>query len=395
MLIVALARFLLTMSLARQLPKADVGVFNLIISLSFLLSVFGLMGQHLSIVRFFSSNTLSTYNWKYYLTKLYLLGSLLSLVGNVIASFIYHLDIRILLACFILTSCVIIQEYCAAIFRSIHKYYVSLLIGQALPVFFIFLLYFLLHTSSITFNLVILLYTIIALLYSVISVYFTLSSLPSGNKEIPSEVKKQGYLLFGVGITFVLFNQADVMLVAGMISMESLAIYTVTLSIMRLYDFGSMALNHVLVPKIKNLSSRELKQILFYVIIFGSSITFMYILLGNKSVELLYRGKYNAGAFLIPVFCIVGIMKLLYAIPSSLIAATASEAVLKKFLYINIAAVVINYLTNIYLISVNGLIGAAIGAAISWFIRICGAFILSYYFMKPINNHNELSETAA
>jgi len=348
-----------------------------------MLSVFGLMGQHLSIVRFFSTNSLVEYNWKPYLVKLFFTGSVIALAGNIIAGIIYNFDVSMLIASFVLTSCTVIQEYCAAIFRAQQKYYLSLIIGQLLPVIFILILSLILLTSVFSFKLLILFYVLSALLYSIFSTYITFLLLPEGHQDIPKEVKRQGYLLFGVGITFVLFNQADVMLVAGLIDMQSLAIYTVILSVMRFYDFGSMALNHVLVPKMKSLTGEQLKQAFYNVLLFGLTITIIYLVLGKRAVEVMYKGQYNSGSLLIPIFCLAGIFKLLYAIPSALIAAIGSESVLKVFLYINIVAVVINYSTNIYLISIKGIIGAGIGAAIAWLIRTIGAFILSHYLIEP------------
>src|SRR5512143_4205790 len=112
---VAVTRFLITLFIARHWPKGDVGFFSLVISLSFLLSVFGLMGQNLGIVRLFSTNELDGYDWKGYLLKLCLAGSAIAMAGSIVASLVYRLGPMFLISCFVLTSCVIVQEYCASI----------------------------------------------------------------------------------------------------------------------------------------------------------------------------------------------------------------------------------------------------------------------------------------
>jgi len=377
MLAVACARFCITLTMARHLPKADVGLFNLVISLSFLLSAFGLMGQHLGLVRFFSSHPLGEYAWKGFLARVFGAGLLLALAGSLVAGAIYRFDAVTALACFILTACIMVQEYCASIFRAQQRYYLSLVLGQLLPVLFLGLLFILFFVAALSLKTILLLYTAVSLLFSLASVRLTLSLLPSGAKELPREAKRQGYLLFGIAITFVLFNQADIMLVAGLISLESLAVYTVILSIMKLYDFGSMALNHVLVPRIGKMPGRQLRKVFAAALGFALFSTALYLLVGNSAVEVLYKGEYDAGAMLIPIFCLAGILKLVYTVPSSLIAAVSTEVVMKRFLYLNLVALLLNYLTNIYLISALGLAGAALGASLAWLFRVLGAMVLS------------------
>lgn len=377
MVIVAITRFFITFFIARHWPKGDVGCFNLIISLSFLLSVFGLMGQNLGIVRFFSTKELKEYSWKKYMTDLCLKGIAIAFVGSVVATLVYKFGIIFLVSCFIITSCVLVQEYCSAFFRARQRYYISLIVGQFMPVVFMIALLAFAISKFPPLNVILLIYMSFGVIYTVICVYFTFSVLPSGAAVIPSDVKKKGYLLFGLGVTFILVNHADVMLVAGLVNVEALATYTVTLSIMRLYDFGGMSLNHVLLPKIKTMPGSRLKQMWVYIILVGFAITTFYFMFGKEAVQFLYKGKYNEGLVLIPFFCVVGFLKLMYILPSSFIAAVSSEIILKRFLYVNIVAVILNYTTNIYLISHIGIEGAALGAAVAWFMRVLGAYFLT------------------
>jgi len=374
---VAASRFLITLTIARHWSKTDVGLFSLIISLTFLVSAFALLGQNLGIIRFFSKQNIVEYNWKKYLIQSFAKGTIISLLGSIIAGYIFRFNTTVIIICAVITTCILVQEYCSSIFRANHKYYVSIIIGQFLPVVFLCILFFHIMVGVASLQGMLIWYVLVSFVYTVICMRYTFMVFSSGDKILPSSMIKQGYILFGVAITFVLFNQADVMLVAGLMNVESLAVYAVIMSIMKVYDFAGMALNHVLLPKIHSLSSKQIMKMTIGIVLTGLAVSIAYLCYGKELIQILYKGKYDNGVFLLPVFCMAGMLKLVYTVPSSFISAVSSEQIMKAFMYVNIVAVVINYASNVYLIYHYGILGAALGAVVAWAIRVGGAYALT------------------
>ena len=170
----------------------------------------------------------------------------------------------------------------------------------------------------------------------------------------------------------------DKLFIAKLVSIEAIAVYFTTFTLLRIYELAYQAVEYILLPHSNKLKSIKLKRIISYIIILSTAITVFYLIAGEYLLDVLFDGKYNSGKILIPVFCGIGIFRLLYIIPSSIISGRLKEFCLKQLFFSNSFLVIVNIVLAYIFILKYGLLGAAAATLITWILRSLAAYLILY-----------------
>jgi len=110
----------------------------------------------------------------------------------------------------------------------------------------------------------------------------------------------------------------------------------------------------------------------------------LYLFLGDDAVRLLYGGRYDQGIYLIAPFMLSGVIKLFYAVPSSIIGGRLPREALREFLWFSVGAIAFNVAIEIVLIRAMGLMGAALATAAAWATRYAGASLIVWRYRSSL-----------
>ena len=95
-----------------------------------------------------------------------------------------------------------------------------------------------------------------------------------------------------------------------------------------------------------------------------------YLLLGPWLLALLFEGRYDEMAALIPILCLAGVAKALYSVPSSLLGGRLARAALREFSIWNVVLLAVAIGVSAYLGLRFGALGVAWGTVIAWVGRL-------------------------
>ena len=374
---IALLQILGTIILARNLTKDEMGLFRIILTIVDLGSLSCLAGMDHAFVRFFSSPGVSfkEYNWKSFLKKLSGLSLLILILGTLVIEGFFHLKPFVVAGTVAAIAMLAVVQMLAACSRAQQKYELAITFSRLHFVVFFIILLFLQHGGKLTFHNVILGF-LIAVLAALVAVATTWGSRAlSGKIPIPVSVVKNGFYYFGIGFSTLLLLQFNYLLIGKMLSYRALAVYSVTASVMRLFEFIQDATYYILAPHL-NKSMRLPAQKIF-VRLFGVGLlaALFYVFFGQALIHFLLKGRYDEGFYLLPFFIITGVLRILYVVPVSLIGGRSSEATLRNQFRIIIVAVILNIGLSYAFIRLWGLAGAA-GASIIIWALLLGATII-------------------
>ncbi len=374
-----------TIIIGRNLDKTDMGLYRLLLNIAELASLVSLLGIDQSFVRFFSSpkTSFTEYDWKRFLKKFFFISFTITMVINIIACRIYQINTLGFLFTTITAVMVTLIFIFSSLLRAMQKYELAIFFNRMnFILFFIFLLAIFITKNISLINLIIL-YALATILANLSIIYYSLKKIPCGKNPIPLSIIKNGAYYFLSGVSIILMPQAGPFIIAKALSLKDLAIYTVTLSIMRIFEFIQDSCFHVLAPYLNARKINSTKKIFSFLIFMALITGFFYTLFGKIILNFLFSGTYNGGFKLIPIFILIGITRILYTFPASIIGGRSSESALKKQAIGMAIVSVLNIILGLILIPKWGLEGAAFANLISWLLLfIMTLFITKRYFLN-------------
>ncbi len=355
--------------LARELSKDEFGLFSLLMTVVLFVNPLTLLGQHHAFVRFMSDKACADYAWKTWFFKKLLLILGLSVFMILIVYPIYNFTNISLLFLILATFSSALTDLYAAIYRAQGRYEVSMWVFQLLSLILPVAALLLLVTKIFTFNNILIVFAL--LYFATPSIIIALSNRRSfsGEQTLPQEVWRDGLFLWGMDLSFLIIAFIDRLLIPKLLTYDALGEYFAIFTLMRGFDLLQRAIEFVLFPHVKRSGKLNLTRNSLAILGFGLLLSAIYIAGGDFFVSLLFKGKYSNSAYLIPYFCILGSIRLLHAIPYSIIGGSMRQKRLKQMLYLNIATVSLAFVLNFILIQKDGLRGAVIASIILWTIK--------------------------
>lgn len=367
--------------LARELPKQDYGLFNLLLTIIAFTYPIALFGQQNAFVRFFSKNELSQYNWIKIVRSIIIASCVTILVALVIFTRIYE-ELKSLELGFLFVAILgsVIGDLYTSLTRAKGEYEKSIFLQRSIRIVFPPVLLVLYWLQQLNLKTVLISFGIFYCFYSLYIIFDSHRSIPAGSQLYPKSAYQDGFLFLGTDISLLVIISIDKFLIAKLTTLEDLAIYFAAFSITRLYELALQAIEYVLMPYSNKMKQIRLTKLLIPIVIMVVLITLFYYLMGPFLMQVLYKGKYNAGISLIPFFCAVGIVHMFYSIPASIIGGRFQQKALKFLLYSNSSLIVVNFLLGILLIQLYGLKGAILATFTVWLLRTVVAFGLLHKF---------------
>lgn len=382
---IALLQISGTIILARSLSKPEFGIYKLVLTIVELGSFIALIGMDASLVRFFSSPAISfkEYNWKAFFKKFYLISLLLIFIITGIFAVIYRFSPFVNVCIVILLCMVTSVSILSSLFRAQKRYTVSIFFARQHFLIFFPLLLMLYLFKNISIINILLCYIIASTLSNIIVIWCCLKNIPSGNMLIPASVLKNGFYFFGIGVFFMLTLKAGYLLIGKMLSYKDLAVYAIIGSTMRLFEFEQDASYYVLTPHLNTKKYISFRKIFLSLLIVGAGTVLIYILFGKTIVHYFFRGLYDEGFHLIPLFVSMGFVRLLDTLPASIISGRGSENILRRYFYSAMVFSIINIGLSYVFIHKWGLKGAAMASAITWCVLfIAGSLLTKRYYVN-------------
>jgi O-antigen/teichoic acid export membrane protein len=362
--------------LARSLTKAEVGVVSLLLGAASLLSTFSLLGQDASTVRFLSRVGAAGYDAASHVKRVLLLVVPLGVVVAVGGAKFYSLGGVVLIAAIILVVSENVITVLTSIMRAAHRYELAV-IGTRLPLLalgVVLLVLYGVHAVSLNATVAI---AIAAFAATALALIARLPHfVPRGSEPVPLTVMREGPIFFGLSISFTVMVTIDQLIVGKMMRYDDLAVYATIFAVMKAFDFLFQATAYVLMPRVNAMRTISLSRLNLSMAAAAVALGAVYLAFGSDVVHLLYGGRYDQGAYLIVPFVVAGILKLFYALPTSIIGGRLPMKALRQFLWFNLAGMVLNVGLDIVLIRELGLLGAAVATAIAWAVRLAGGYLV-------------------
>lgn len=391
--IVAAIRAIYVIALGRILPKQSMGLVSFFISSADFVCGIALLGQHTALTRFFSNNSPGDYNWKRWLKNLLTINSVIIIISGFVIYKFYHILFSYS-ALFILTvfSLVTISIY-AGLLRSQIAVEKAILF-KSLPniIFAALLVLGMIFLRFTTAGSAIIYYTVSAIISACYIFKHSSVNIKHGSLPIPKSAYIDGAILFVSSMSMYVLTTSDRLFIAKMLSFEELAIYSVTFSIMIIYNLGAETLWFVMMPYFAKAKSIDFRKIYAYLFMIACAVSLFYMLFADKILAILFKDKYNDGIFLVPYFMVIGIIRLFNQIPSSLIAGRLKQRYLKVFLFITIVTFIFNFILNYYFISLWKLRGAAMASIVCWSVYFIGGMAIVIKGLRSENNISKIEQ---
>jgi len=391
----ALLQVLTQTVLARGLPKPEVGLISLIIGALPLVSTLSLLGQDSSIVRHLSRDSSSRYELTAHARRVVLivttLGALLAVIGG-----IYYALAGIALATMIvLVASLNVVTVVTAFQRAAHRYE-SAIFGTRLPVIAAAIALTVAYgTGRLTQGTAL---WILLLSYAV-SALVLLARRPfpggvhsGGAEPVPGRFFREGFLFLGLSVSLSVMVSMDRLVITKLMTLADVAVYSTIFSITKGFDFLFYAIGYVLMPVLSRVERVDLRRPTLAIAGLAVLATIGYLTLGDDVVHLLFKGRYDAGSYLIPAFVLSGVLKLFYSIPSSFIGGRAPIRAVRQFMLVNLATMFLNVTLDIVLILRMGLLGAAVATAVAWGLRLLGGLIIMHIHKDGANDSTRKEE---
>ena len=378
--------FLTSVFLGRELTFDAFGKVKFFNTIVLCCTPFLLLGQDSTLVRVLSGKNIYQYNWKMFLQKfsvIIVLGCCV-LVFSIVYLFNFHAAFIPLL---IMIPCVAFTGLGGSILRAQEKFEMSafLIRGQS-SVLIVLLVLVSFLGQSMTFQKVFYLYAFVGVLL-LSYLLIALKEVPSNGTDEISFIKMQdGFWLFLVGFSCTGMQYTNNFFIVKMLSFSSLAKYSAIITLTQGFELFTSAIWFVLMPKFaKELKRKTLVQCTIGVCVLAITITLLYVIFGKWFLDLIFSGKYNSAFFVMKYFLIIGFIKLLYVIPSSIIGGQLPKKFLKLFFIAGLACLLLNVIGVYVYIPKFGLLGAVWVVIIAWLLRLISSVFIVFRYFKEKN----------
>ncbi len=376
--------FLKNILLARELNKEDFGLFNLIMTIAGLIYPLALFGQQNTIVRVFSKRRPEDYNWKSYFHKLLLGASIAALIGGIASTYFYKLTALNFIFLLVVIGNSMIADLYTYIFRATGQYETSIILHRSIRVAFPIILLLLILLDKSELNTILYFFGALHLIHSFAVMLYTNKRVGLGTKKLTKNDYKEGLILICSDITMLVIISVDKLFLAKLTNLERVAEYFAIFSLMRIFEIVQHAIDFVLIPHSNKVVEVNVKGIFFKVLGIGLVISLFYLILAKPIIHFLYSGKYDSGIQLVPYFCLVGLLQLLYVVPASIIRGRLEQKALKTLTAYDLTLLFASILLTYVFITLWDIIGALIATSLIWLMRLCLTYLVLLKYYQPI-----------
>jgi len=376
----------------RALSANDYGQISFIRQTIVFAITFTFLGIDSALVRIISEKDLPQYQWRKFAKQIFLIFIVASIFIALIIKLIYSLQWTVTFI--IMFSCAAGSGalFFSALLRANSNFFKAQLSTQfwkiilgmcalALQIF---------HKTNITLALISIL---IAYASNILFSFILTAKFKEGSEPIPlRKVFIEGFLFWVNSGVLLLTSVADQFVIVKLLGYSAFAPYTASWNIIGIgFILVSTSLGFVIVPPMiqKKISTKSIKYLLGLLVLISFVIGTIMYKLSATIISLAYSGKYSVDPALLIFFIAVGMVRLVYVLPSAIITAWGTTKNIGEFSGIGAFGVLLNFIVAILLIPNLGIIGAVIGSLSGWVFRLLLGFVLSVIItskQKPLIN---------
>jgi O-antigen/teichoic acid export membrane protein len=368
MVFVATAQFIGTVLLARSLSRADMGFYRLVLTIIDLGVLLGVLGMDASLVRFFSSQgaIFSRFDWKSFVRGFFP-WSLLLMIGVALAAhFAYRFPPLVTLGIIATMTLLLSLALHSSLLRAAHKYERAVFVSRLHLIISFACIAILYALKLLSVPAALLAYVGAAGIAGLVTYAHTRAALSSGSERLPASVVRNGLFYFGIAASLVVIAQAGPLLIARVLSLRELALFSVIASFLRLFEFVQDSSFYVLTPHLNAAKDVRMYRLLAKLLACGAGITALYLAVSKPLVHLLFNGIYDDGVRLVPWFCAVSTVKILCVLPSSIIGGLSSERILRRQCAVYILCSLLHVALTFVFVAGYGITGALAAMLVTW-----------------------------
>jgi O-antigen/teichoic acid export membrane protein len=370
--------------LGRTMTPTAFGQFSLMRTLLLFIGALSIWGQDVAAARFFSQNGIKQFKWSQALRLVVGVGSVLALIGVLIAGFIYRIHWDFLLVLFIALIGYIATLFLSNLMRSQAKYSQAILMLNGFRgLFFIAALVIFLFKVPGSSPAIFSYYGIIIIL-AIVNIKFALSSLPQGEQPIPREMHTTGLLFMGSQASVAIIGSLDSLFIPGLLDLPSLALYQAAVVPSQLFNIIGRAGKYVWIPEFGRSKNIKMKRLSLIVGVVAVSLLVLLIIYARPLLHLLFNGKYDAGANVLRILAVAGAIRLFYNLASSIIIGKLQKDALYWHLGVTITMMLIEVGLLIYMLKSFGVMGAALTVLIVISLRTVASFFIINKFKHQL-----------
>jgi len=364
--------------LGRDLKKEEYGFYSFVFNnIAILLSILLLFGRSTSILRFFSTRDFQHYHWKKYLLKYYKLISIPLIIIMLCIKLFYNFN-WYWFGMGVLSSYILCcTKMFADLLRSKEYFITTLLFERIHPVILTVIL-LILHFG---FNSVNIKSASVAKLISfsvqIPIIIYIFINWKQGKKIIDKTIFKDSWSFWELNLSVIVLGSIDAFFIAKILNFQELALYSIMLSLLQIYEFARISIFQVYSQKFSKTNSINVKSFTQLIILIIIIITLFYLLSANFLLDILFKGKYTVTLLQLVLFCLYSSIMLIYVIPSCYLIGQSSSRDLRFMLGINISSIVIK-IFFIMLLSQLGITGFLIAGITTHLFRTSAGYYMVF-----------------
>lgn len=338
---IAVVQALNTILLGRYLSKAQFGLYGFVfLNIIYVLPYLFLIGQHTSIIRYFSSKNLEDYDWRAYLKKFffYIIPPLILVCYGIKHYYDFGWSLFMFIVVGSLSDGFI--KIISAMLRSRGKFNTAIVIERFHPLVFIMMLLGVILLGKVNFNIV-MVFKVLSIAAILPLVIYYVYRWDNGEKVVDNSIFKDGIRLWEISMTMVVIERVNTFFMPKLLGYENLALYSVLIAIMQIYEFSRISLFNVYSQKFAKGERISRKKLFFLLAGIATLISVFYLLFTNILLHILFNGKYVASMGLVVLFCLLGSIKIMYVFPACFLVGSSNSSQLKTFFRFNLAGALI------------------------------------------------------
>ena len=375
--------FLRNVLLGRSLSISDFSKYSLALTVIAILSAILLFGQHKGYIRFFIKNSLEDYNWKKPMFALIIISIVISSFILPIISKYYSTNPSFIFFCFCTIICSIVIEMSANVLKSINEFNFAIFLQRTNKVIVAFLVLFVFLFDQLVLTKMFFLFGLVNALYSIFVLFIICKKIKAGSKKMPTSSFKAGFYFLLQDLIILIQTYGINLIIVEKLGLDSLGVFFALNILLRIFEVFNQSTDFITMPSSGSFNGKEVFIIFKKNIFIGAIISIFFIFFGDFSLSFIYDSKYDDYLNLINWVCLLGLIKLLEIIPTSIISGVFNENALKKYVFYNFGITLIIVPLSIILMNTFNLLGAIISLIIIHsFKMFYGTFLLIKKYMS-------------
>ena len=364
--------------LGRILSISDFGVYSLSLSVIGIFSALLLFGQQKGIIRFFINKNVKDYDWKTpILIQLFISIPITFILLPIISNY-YNVEFAFTYFCVCVIISTVTTDLLINIVRASGKFELALILQRMIRIIVAITAIIFLISDILKLEFVFYFFGSLHFFYGVFVYGYVIRKINLGSNTVPFSSQKEGLYFSALDIISLINMYGINLIIAEILSIDYLGIFFAFNIILRIYEIFAQSTDFVTMPSSKEINRPGLIIIIMKNLIIGSGISLFFLIFGDYIISLIYLKKYDEYLNLIPLICLIGLVKMMDSIPSSIVSGISNKIILKGYVLYNSIFTIIFIPVSILLIHYYGLIGVPYALIILHFLRSIYGFRILY-----------------